>query len=259
MADPQTGVEAGVALVTGAAHRIGRAIALDLAKAGWGVAIHYKDSKDAAEAVAREIEGAGHRADAVRADLADPDEAEGLIAQVSAAIGPVSCLINNASLFEKDALHSATARSWDAHFDINLRAPMLLIQSFAAGLPEGIEGNVINVLDQRVWNLTPHFLSYTVSKAGLWTLTQTAALALAPRIRVNGIGPGPTLPSSRQSEADFEGQVVALPLGRGPQVEEICATVRFILAAKSMTGQMIALDGGQHLSWAPAGAGPSRE
>ena len=259
MAGPRSGAEAGVALVTGAAHRIGRAIAVDLAEAGWAVAVHYKDSKDAAEALVGEIENTGQRSQAVRADLAEPAEATGLIPRVSEAIGPVSCLINNASLFEKDTLENATARSWDAHLDLNLRAPMLLIQSFAAGLPEGIEGNVINLVDQRVWNLTPHFLSYTVSKAGLWTLTQTAALALAPRIRVNGIGPGPTLPSSRQSDADFGGQVVALPLGRGPELEEICATVRFILAAKSMTGQMIALDGGQHLSWAPSGEGNPRE
>ncbi len=244
----------GAALVTGAAHRIGRAIALDLAKAGWAVAVHYKDSKDAADAAAAEIEAAGGRARAVHADLAIAAEAERLIPHIASALGPVTCLINNASVFEKDALGSATAETWDAHMDINLRAPMLLMQSFAAALPDGAEGNIINILDQRVWNLTPHFMSYTVSKAGLWTLTQTAALALAPHIRVNGIGPGPVLPSSRQNESDFERQVAALPLGHGPAVEEICATVRFILEANSMTGQMIALDGGQHLSWGAPGA-----
>ena len=241
----------GVALVTGAAHRIGRAISLDLARAGWAVAVHYKDSKDAADAVASEIEASGGRARAVPADLAQTEDAEQLIPRVSDALGPVSCLINNASVFEKDTLGSATAATWDAHLGTNLRAPMLLMQSFAASLPDGREGNILNILDQRVWNLTPHFMSYTVSKAGLWTLTQTAALALAPRIRVNGIGPGPVLPSRRQSETDFEKQVAALPLARGPGIDEICATVRFILGAKSMTGQMIALDGGQHLSWAP--------
>ncbi len=244
----------GVALVTGAAHRIGRAIALDLAKTGWAVAVHYKDSKDAADTAAAEIEASGGRALAIHADLALAADAEQLIPRTAAALGPVSCLINNASVFGKDALGSATAESWDTHLDTNLRAPMLLMQSFAAALPDGADGNIVNILDQRVWNLTPHFLSYTVSKAGLWTLTQTAALALAPRIRVNGIGPGPVLPSSRQNETDFERQVAALPLGHGPGVEEICATVRFILEAKSMTGQMIALDGGQHLSWAPSGA-----
>ena len=242
-----------VALVTGAAHRIGRAIALDLAKAGWAVAVHYKDSKDAAAAAAAEIEASGGRAQAVDADLALAADAEQLIPSVAGALGPVSCLINNASVFEKDALGSATAEPWGRHLDTNLRAPMLLMQSFAAGLPEGTEGNIINILDQRVWNLTPYFLSYTVSKAGLWALTQTAALALAPHIRVNGIGPGPVLPSRRQDESDFARQVVALPLRHGPGLEEICATVRFILTAKSMTGQMIALDGGQHLSWAPPG------
>lgn len=245
--------EPRVALVTGAAHRIGRAISRDLAKAGWAVAVHYRDSKDAAIAAAAEIEGSGGRAQAIHADLALSADAEQLIPQVANALGPVSCLINNASVFERDALGNATPESWDAHLDTNLRAPMLLMQAMASGLPDGVEGNIINILDQRVWNLTPHFMSYTVSKAGLWTLTQTAALALAPRIRVNGIGPGPVLPSTRQTKADFEKQVVALPLARGPGVEEICTTVRFILSAKSMTGQMIALDGGQHLSWAPSG------
>lgn len=243
----------GVALVTGAAHRIGRAIALDLAKAGWAVAVHYKESEEAAGTTAAEIEASGGRARAIHADLARAADAEQLIPRVAGALGPVACLINNASVFENDALGSATAETWDAHLDTNLRAPMLLMQSFAAGLPDGAEGNIINILDQRVWNLTPHFMSYTVSKAGLWTLTQTAALALAPHIRVNGIGPGPVLPSSRQNESDFERQVAALPLGHGPEVEEICATVRFILEAKSMTGQMIALDGGQHLSWGAPG------
>ncbi len=245
--------EPGVALVTGAAHRIGRAIALDLAKAGWAVAVHYRDSKDAAAAAAAEIEKSGGRAQAIHADLAVPADAEQLIPEVASALGPVSCLINNASVFERDSLGDATAESWGAHLDTNLRAPMLLMQALASGLPDGVDGNIINILDQRVWNLTPHFMSYTVSKAGLWTLTQTAALALAPRIRVNGIGPGPVLPSTRQKESDFEKQVVALPLARGPGVAEICDTVRFILSAKSMTGQMIALDGGQHLSWAPSG------
>lgn len=242
-----------VALVTGAAHRIGRAIALDLAKAGWAVAVHYKESEEAAGTTAAEIEASGGRARAIHADLARAADAEQLIPRVAGALGPVACVINNASVFENDALGSATAETWDAHLDTNLRAPMLLMQSFAAGLPDGAEGNIINILDQRVWNLTPHFMSYTVSKAGLWTLTQTAALALAPHIRVNGIGPGPVLPSSRQNESDFERQVAALPLGHGPGVEEICATVRFILEAKSMTGQMIALDGGQHLSWGTPG------
>lgn len=242
-----------VALITGAAHRIGRTIALDLAKAGWAVAVHYKESEEAANAVVAEIASSGGRAQAVHADLALVADAEKLIPRVASGLGPVSCLINNASVFERDEFGSTTAETWDAHLDTNLRAPMLLMQSFAAGLPDGAEGNIINILDQRVWNLTPHFMSYTVSKAGLWALTQTAALALAPRVRVNGIGPGPVLPSSRQNEADFDKQVVALPLARGPALEEICASIRFILSAKSMTGQMIALDGGQHLSWSPSG------
>jgi NAD(P)-dependent dehydrogenase (short-subunit alcohol dehydrogenase family) len=241
------------ALVTGAAHRIGRAIALGLAEDGWGVAVHYFQSTDAARALAAEIEAAGGRAVPVRADLSREVAVARLIRDAADAVGPLTCLINNASVFEHDEVDTVTRDSWDRHLETNLRAPFLLIQDFARALPEGAPddpgGAVINLIDERVWNLTPHFVSYTLSKAGLWTLTRTLALALAPRIRVNAIGPGPALPSPRQTDAQFAAQSASTPLRRGTTPEEISAAVRFILAAPAMTGQMIALDGGQHLGW----------
>ena len=241
------------ALVTGAARRVGRAIALDLAREGWAVAVHCHESREAAEDTAREIEAAGGRAVVLPADLAREAEAADLVPRAVAALGPLGCLVNNASVFEMDTAASADRASWERHIEPNLRAPLVLAQAFARALPPDMGGVVVNMLDQRVWNLTPYFLSYSVAKSGLWTLTRTLALALAPRIRVNGIGPGPALPSLRQSEAQFVRQCALMPLGRGTSPEEICAALRFILAAKSMTGQMIALDGGQHLGWAQPG------
>jgi NAD(P)-dependent dehydrogenase (short-subunit alcohol dehydrogenase family) len=244
------------ALVTGAAQRIGRAIALGLATEGWAVAVHYRRSRAKAEALVSEIAAKGGRAVALAADLTDEAEVETVVPRAVAALGPLGCLVNNASLFENDTVRSATRQSWDAHIATNLRAPFVLIQGFAAQLPESADGAVINLLDERVWNLTPYFVSYTVSKMGLWTLTRTMALALAPRIRVNGIGPGPTLPSPRQTQEHFARQSAELPLQRGTSPEEIAAAVRFVLAAPAMTGQMIALDGGQHLGWAQAAGRP---
>lgn len=175
-----------------------------------------------------------------------------LVPAAAEALGPVGVLVNNASVFERDEWHDATRASWDAHLEPNLRAPFVLTQAMARALPEGAEGVVVNLLDQRVWNLTPHFLSYTVSKAALWTLTRTLALALAPRIRVNAIGPGPTLPSPRQTEAQFAHQVASVPLRRAASPAEVARAALAVLALPSMTGQMIALDGGQHLNWASA-------
>ena len=239
----------GIALITGGARRIGRGIALELARAGWDVAIHYgRSEKDAAD-LSDEIAAMGCRAETLHADLAHEPDVETLIERVSTALGPVTCLVNNASVFENDSAETASRESWDRHMEVNLRAPFVLMQSFARLLPEDRTGNIINVLDERVWNLTPHFLSYTLSKSALWTLTQTLALALAPRIRVNAIGPGPTLPSPRQTPEQFERQAGLMPLGRGTSPEEIADAARFILAAPAMTGQMIALDGGQHLGW----------
>jgi NAD(P)-dependent dehydrogenase (short-subunit alcohol dehydrogenase family) len=177
-----------------------------------------------------------------------------LLPQAAAALGPIGVLVNNASVFENDTVATVTRASWDRHLDTNLRAPFLLMQRFAEQLPAGRNGVVVNLLDQRVWSLTPYFVSYTVSKVGLWALTQSMALALAPRIRVAGIGPGPTLPSPRQTPEQFERQCREMPLQRGTSPEEIAAAVRFILASPALTGQMIALDGGQHLGWAQPSA-----
>lgn len=239
----------GVALVTGAGQRIGRAISLALAEDGWAVGVHYLRSADATEDLVGEIRRRGGHAIAIAADLMDQTAVEDLIPRTAEALGPVTCLVNNASVFERDEVLSTTPASWQMHIDVNLRAPFFLLQTFAKQVPDGRSGQVINMLDERVWNLTPHFTSYTVSKAGLWTLTQTCALALAPHIRVNAIGPGPTLPSPRQSVAQFETQKASTPLGRGTTPDEIVDALRFILSAPAMTGQMIALDGGQHLKW----------
>ncbi len=244
-------------LITGGARRIGRAIALGLAADGWGVAIHYGRSGDEANQTVQEIVDQGGRATACQADLSDAGALSPLVDTARAEMGPLTALINNASVFANDDLQSLTVDSWATHLDTNLRAPLFLAQAFAKQVPEGAAGNIINMIDQRVWRLTPRFLSYTVSKAGLWTLTQTLAQALAPSIRVNGIGPGPTLSNDRQSNEDFEAQAAATLLQRQISTEEICAAVRFILASPSVTGQMIALDSGQHLAWeTPDAVGP---
>jgi NAD(P)-dependent dehydrogenase (short-subunit alcohol dehydrogenase family) len=241
-------------VVTGAAKRIGRAIALDLAQQGWHVAITWHSSSDEAAATLRDIEAAGVRGLAIQADLRDEAQVETVIPQ-AAALGPVSLLVNNASAFRMDTVATATRDSWDEHIETNLRAPLVLTQALARQLPADWPGNVINMLDQRVWNPTPYFLSYTVAKIGLLTLTQTLAQALAPKIRVNGIGPGPTVKSDRQTEEHFARQWDAVPLRRATTPQEICDTIRFILSAKAMTGQMIALDGGEHLGWAQPSRG----
>ncbi|MBL8698899.1 MAG: SDR family oxidoreductase [Alphaproteobacteria bacterium] len=247
------------ALVTGGARRIGRAIVETLAADGYAVAIHCHASRAEADALAARIGAAGGRAAVVVADLADEDAVQGLVPQAERALGPIGILVNNASVFEHDDARTATRASWDRHLGTNLRAPFVLAQAFAGRLPAEADGLIVNLLDQRVWSLTPHFISYTVSKSGLWTLTRTLALALAPRIRVCAIGPGPTLPSPRQSEAQFDRQVAGVPLRRGPALDEVAAALRFLIAARSFTGQMLALDGGQHLNWGPAGPAAAEE
>ena len=249
----------GAALVTGAGKRLGRAIALALAEDGYDVAVHYGHSRAEADEVVAAIQAKGRRAVALAADLAREAEAQKLIGAAAGALGPLTCLVNNASCFERDEALTVTRASWDAHLETNLRAPFVLMQEFARQLPADQHGAIVNLVDERVWNLTPHFVSYTLSKAGLWTLTQVMAMALAPRIRVNGIGPGPTLPSPRQSAEQFARQQASVPLQHGATPDEIAAAVRFILASGAMTGQMIALDGGQHLGWAQPGATPPTE
>ncbi len=242
------------ALITGAARRIGRIIALDLAAHGWNIAIHYNSSQKEAEEVATEVGKHGGSVGIFQADLGMESECERLVPLICQEMGPLTCLINNASVFEHDTPKTATRDSWDRHMQINLRAPFVLTQGFRSQLPDGMEGNIINIIDQRVWNLSPVFTSYTLSKAGLWALTQTLAQGLAPTIRVNAIGPGPTLRNTFQGEESFEREWKSVLLGRKVDLREICEAVRFILDARSMTGQMIALDSGQHLGWSSSDA-----
>jgi NAD(P)-dependent dehydrogenase (short-subunit alcohol dehydrogenase family) len=236
-------------LITGAAHRIGRAIALGFAAEGWSVGIHCHASAAAAADLARDIAEIGGNACVLQADLADADQLETLIPRCIAAIGAPACLVNNASTFHYDALPSLESQQWDRQLAVNLKAPVFLAKAFALHLPSAETGNIINILDQRVLKPTPHFFSYAVSKAALWSATETMAQALAPRIRVNAIGPGPAMPSVHQTAEQFAQQSAATPLQRGTTPAEIVAAIRFILDAPALTGQMIALDGGQHLAW----------
>jgi NAD(P)-dependent dehydrogenase (short-subunit alcohol dehydrogenase family) len=238
------------ALVTGGAKRIGHAIALELAQQGFDIAIHCGTSRAEADATRSAVEGLGRRAVVLSADLSVEAETQRLLPEAQAALGPVGVLVNNASRFDRDEWDTATRETWDAHMEPNLRAPFVLMQAMARALPKDAEGLVVNMIDQRVWSLTPHFVTYTLAKAGLWALTQTMALALAPRIRVNGIGPGPALASPRQTDEQFARQSASVPLGHGTSPAEIARAVTTILSLPGMTGQMIALDGGQHLQWA---------
>lgn len=237
------------ALVTGAARRLGRAIALDLAASGFKVAVHYHASSADALAVVAEIEANGGEAAAFAADLARPGAPEPLIESCAAALGPITCLINSAACFEWDDIGTLGRDSWETHLDVNLRAPIFLTQAVARRLPEGMQGNVINIIDQKVLRPDPGFFSYTVAKSALWTATQLLAQGLAPRIRVNAIAPGPVLPSRKQTDADFARECRATLLQRGVGLNEVTAAVRFLLDTPSITGQMIALDSGQHLAW----------
>lgn len=237
------------ALVTGGAKRIGRAMVERLARDGWRVAIHCNASVVDATALAQAIEAAGGRATVVQADLADADAVSGMIAAATAAIGPLTLLVNNASEFEEDRIETLDLDRWHRTLAVDLTAPVILARDFAAQLPEGVEGLVVNVLDQRVWKETPLFFSYQIAKSALWTATRTMARSLAPRIRVNAIGPGPTLASPRQGDADFAKQAAAVPLGRSSSPQEVCAALAYLIEARSLTGQMLALDGGQHLAW----------
>lgn len=240
--------------ITGAGKRIGRALAEALATDGWAIAAHYAGSKSEAEALIAEITDKGGKAVALQADLRDAAAVQTLVADAAAALGPLTALINNASTFERDTAHTLTAESWDTHLNANLRAPALLMRDFAnqAALQDGsvADACIINITDQRVDRLTPDFTSYTVSKTGLATLTETFAQALAPQhIRVNAIAPGPTLPNPRQAQAEFDKQASLVPLGHGATPDDIVAAARYILTARAMTGQTLMQDGGQHLAW----------
>ena len=235
----------GWALVTGAARRIGRALALSAAGAGYDVVIHHRASAADAEETAQAVRALGRQANLSDGDLAHPDHLAALMADAPG----LTLLVNSASLFSDDRIESLDAAGFDEHMAINLRAPILLSQAFAAALPADQTGQIVNVVDQRVLRSTPHFFSYAVSKHALWAATRMLAQALAPRIRVNAIGPGPTLASIHQSPEDFAAEAAAVPLGHGASPEEIDQALAYLIDAKSVTGQMIAVDGGQHLAW----------
>ncbi|MBN8629489.1 MAG: SDR family oxidoreductase [Rhodobacterales bacterium] len=246
------------ALVTGAGKRLGRAMALYLAGRGHDVAVHYASSSDEAEATVAEIRTMGRKAQALHADLLVEDQVQALIPAASAVLGPLTVLVNSASIFEYDRIETSTRQGWDRHLESNLRAPYVLTQAFARQCPPALtdaageplaQGLIVNMIDQRILKLTPEFSTYTIAKMGLWALTQTAAQGLAPHIRVNAIGPGPTLIGSRQSPEHFARQRAATVLGRGSNPADITAALGFYLDSPGVTGQFIAVDGGQHLGW----------
>jgi NAD(P)-dependent dehydrogenase (short-subunit alcohol dehydrogenase family) len=250
---------AGRALVTGGGRRLGRAMALYLGQRGFDVAVHYSASRAEAEAVAAEIGAMGRRAAALGADLLDEAATEALGPAAAAALGgPLTLLVNNASIFEHDRIDTATRESWDRHIGSNLRAPFVLTQHLARHAPDPVpdergepvaQALVVNMIDQRVLKLTPEFMTYTLAKMGLWAFTRTAAQALGPRVRVNAIGPGPTLQGARQSAEHFAAQRAATVLGRGGDAADITAALGYLIDAKAVTGQLICVDGGQHLAW----------
>ena len=247
------------ALVTGAGARLGQAMALYLGQRGYDVAVHYAGSQAGAEEAVAQLKAMGRQAVAIQADLLDEDATQTLVSRAAEALGgPLTCLVNNASIFEYDNIKTSTRNSWDRHMESNLRAPFVLTQHFAAQVPgpetdlmdEPVaQGLVVNMLDQRVHKLTPEFMSYTIAKMGLWAMTRTTAQALAPKVRVNGIGPGPTLKGHRQSKDHFNRQRAATVLKRGANPSDITAALGYFLDAPAVTGQMLAVDGGQHLAW----------
>jgi NAD(P)-dependent dehydrogenase (short-subunit alcohol dehydrogenase family) len=236
-------------LVTGAAKRLGRAIALDLARHGWNVAIHYNSSEKEARATEADARTSGAKTVLLKADLSREAETTTLVGRATEALGPLGALINCASIFENDDWYSADRASWDKHMETNLRAPFVLSQALARQVSRDRQGAIVNIVDQRVLKPTPQFVSYSLSKAGLFWLNTTLAQALAPRVRVNAVAPGPTMKNERQSVADFSRQREATLLGHGAEPQDICDAVRYLLEAPSVTGQMIAVDGGQHLIW----------
>jgi len=237
------------ALVTGAPRRIGRFLALTAAEAGYDVAIHARAIDADVESLIAEIAAKGRNASAVVGDLSEPAAPARLVAEARDALGPLTLLVNNASLFHDDRLESLTAAGFDAHIGANLRAPILLSQAFADQVPADAHALIVNILDQRVWKPTPQYFSYAVSKAALWEATQMMAQALAPRIRVNGIGPGPTLPSIHQTNETFAAEAAGVLMQRHAGPEDIAHALRYLIDARSVTGQMIAVDAGQHLAW----------
>ncbi len=242
----------GVALVTGASRRIGRALALALGGAGYDVAVHCRSGGEDARSLCQELRTVGRRSAMVEADLANCEQTRTLIGRAAEALGPLTLLVNNASRFEDDRVQDLSRQSWAAHMEVNLWAPVALSQAFAAQAPASTTDRsalILNILDQRVFKPNPQFFSYTLAKSALWTATKMMAQALAPNVRVNAIGPGPTLASIHQDDGGFAAEAAAVPLGHGAQVHDICQAALYLVGASAVTGQMIAVDGGQHLAW----------
>ncbi len=238
-----------VALVTGGARRIGRAIVEDLAAHGWAVAIHYNRSEEDAARFADAVRAAGGSAAIIHGEFADLDAVAAIVDRAADALGTPTLLVNNASMFEKDTVGHLDPGLWQRQMTVNLAAPVFLAEAFAKRLPSDADGNVVNVLDQRIWRPTPRYFSYQISKSALFAATVTLAQALAPRVRVNGIAPGPTLPNPTQTEERFRRQASRILLRRGPELAEFGRTIRYFVENRSITGQVIALDGGEHITW----------
>jgi NAD(P)-dependent dehydrogenase (short-subunit alcohol dehydrogenase family) len=238
-----------VALVTGAGRRIGADIARRLAREGYAVALFAKGSLDGAESLAAEIARDGGEARAFGVDLSDPEAAAARFAEAAEAMEGIDLLVNNAAAFEDDSIDRLDLKMWRRQFAVDLESPVFLIGAFAAALPSDREGCVVNIIDQRVLKLTPEYLSYTLAKSALWTATRTLAQALAPRIRVNAVGPGPTYPSLREGEAGLAHEAAGTLLGRAVSGEDIAEAVVYLARARSVTGQIVCVDAGQHLGW----------
>ena len=236
-------------LITGAATRVGKAIALHFAEKGWNIALHYFRSSSKAKELKKKMEQNGVKTTLIRADLRNPKQVKKIIPLAKRKLGTIDCLINNAALFEKDDIINFTTKSWNDHLNINLFAPIILTRQFAKQVSKKNLYNIINIIDQRILNLTPFFMSYTISKSGLKTLTKTMAMRLGPNIKVNAIAPGPTIKSKRQTDRHFRNQVNSTLLKKSVRLEDICDTVEFLINNNSITGQIITVDSGQNLSW----------
>ena len=242
-------MEAQKIIITGGATRIGAAIAEDLANDKNQITIHYNKSKKKAEKLKNILERKGSKIFLIKADLNKISELNKIINFANVKMKGVNCLINNASLFENDSIKNFSIEKWNKHLNINLRAPVILVEQFSKLVPKNIKANIINMIDQSVFKLTPFFLSYTLSKTGLYTLTKTSAMSLAPNIRVNGIAPGPTIKNKRQSLKHFKKQYLSTLLKKSVDTKEICSAIKFLITNKSITGQVIAIDSGQNLNW----------
>ena len=241
--------KAKTALITGASKRVGKSIAIFLAKKGYNIAIHFNESRKDSLQLEKEIMALGVQAKCFKLNLEKVNNIKAWFINVNKYFGVINLLINNASTFNYDSLKTSTLKSFDSHMNVNLKAPFFLSKIFVESL-KNKNGNIINIIDQRVLNITPYFTTYTLSKCALYTLTKSLALSLAPNIRVNAIGPGPTLKSKRQTEKEFKDQILRTPLKKQVSLSEVNKSVNFLLENESITGQLILLDSGQNLGWA---------